>query len=313
MKQQKKRPLLRCGTLLTVMGAVFWQFGVYGTKAETELNISAEQESQTEQSTSGEQEPDTDLSMAGAQASQLQLNDLSMYAESLQEDLDGMQDLYTESVQWEEAGTVLEESDYSWISDARELLTNYFQKTYQVDLAEKMKAIEVWTSDAIPETIGGFSDGTGKIFLNQEDVEQYKENDARMCHTVLHEMIHAIGVDFYNDKNGLRSNAFYEGLTEALTKAVIEDAGKVYEDTSTYGTLVIYSGKIMESDPRLVVDLVSGKENDIAARIDKRLGAGIGKELLDAQSLIAFSYWEEGAVIYENCERIADAYAYAGE
>ena len=120
-------------------------------------------------------------------------------------------------------------------------------------------------------------------------------------------------MDFYNDTNGLRSNAFYEGLTEALTKAVIEDAGKVYEDTSTYGTLVIYSGKIMESDPRLVVDLVSGKENDIAARIDKRLGAGIGKELLDAQSLIAFSYWEEGAVVYENCERIADAYAYAGE
>ena len=111
MKQQKKRPLLRCGTLLTVMGAVFWQFGVYGTKAETELNISAGQESQTELSTSCEQETDTDLSMAGVQMSRLQLKDLSMYAESLQEDLDEMQDLYTESVQWENAGTPLEESD----------------------------------------------------------------------------------------------------------------------------------------------------------------------------------------------------------
>lgn len=309
MKRQKKRPFLRCGTLLTVMGAVFLQFGVYGAKAETELNISAEQGSQTELSTSDEQETGTDLSMAGAQASQLQLKDLSMYAEGLQEDLDGMQELYTESVQWEEAGTPLEESDYSWISDAREFLTHYFQKTYQVDLSEKMKEIEVWTSDAIPETIGGFSDGTGKIFLNQEDVEQYGEDDARMCHTVLHEMIHAVGVDFYNDENGLRSNAFYEGLTEALTKAVIEDAGEAYEDTSTYGNLAIYSGKIMEADPQLVVDLVNGKEDNIAARIDKRLGAGVGKELLDAQSLIAFSYWEEGAAVYENCERIVDAYA----
>lgn len=35
--------------------------------------------------------------------------------------------------------------------------------------------------------------------------------------------------------------------------------------------------------------------------------------MLDAQSLIAFSYWEDGAAVYENCERIADAYAYAGE
>ena len=43
--------------------------------------------------------------------SRLQLKDLSMYAESLQEDLDEMQDLYTESVQWEDAGTPLEESD----------------------------------------------------------------------------------------------------------------------------------------------------------------------------------------------------------
>ena len=176
-------------------------------------------------------------------------------------------------------------------------------------MSEKMKEIEIWTSDAIPETIGGFSDGTGKIFLNQEDLEQYKENDARMRHTVLHEMIHAVGVDFYNDKNGLRSNAFYEGLTEALTKAVIEEAGETYEDTSTYGDLAIYSGKIMEADSQLVADLVNGKENDIATRIDRRLGAGVGKELLDAQSLIAFSYWEDGAAVYENCERIADAYA----
>lgn len=328
MKQEKKQSLLRCGTLLAAIGAAFLQFGVCGTKAETEqtdlsisaekgnqteLSISAGQESQTELSTSCEQETDTDLSMAGVQMSRLQLKDLSMYAESLQEDLDEMQDLYTESVQWEDAGTPLEESDYSWIFEARELLVNYFQKTYQVDLSEKMKEIEIWTSDAIPETIGGFSDGTGKIFLNQEDLEQYKENDARMRHTVLHEMIHAVGVDFYNDKNGLRSNAFYEGLTEALTKAVIEEAGETYEDTSTYGDLAIYSGKIMEEDSQLVADLVNGKENDIATRIDRRLGAGVGKELLDAQSLIAFSYWEDGAAVYENCERIADAYAYAGE
>lgn len=195
MKQEKKQPLLRCGTLLAAIGAAFLQFGVCGAKAETEqtdLSISAEkgnqtelstsagQESQTELSTSCEQETDTDLSMAGVQMSRLQLKDLSMYAESLQEDLDEMQDLYTESVQWEDAGTPLEESDYSWIFEARELLVNYFQKTYQVDLSEKMKEIEIWTSDAIPETIGGFSDGTGKIFLNQEDFEQYKENDARM-------------------------------------------------------------------------------------------------------------------------------------
>ena len=156
MKQEKKQPLLRCGTLLAAIGAAFLQFGVCGTKAETEqtdlsisaeegnqteLNISAEEgnqtelsisaeegnqtelsisaeegnqtelsisagpESQTELSTSCEQETDTDLSMAGVQMSRLQLNDLSMYAESLQEDLDEMQDLYTESVQWEDAGT----------------------------------------------------------------------------------------------------------------------------------------------------------------------------------------------------------------
>ena len=348
MKQEKKQPLLRCGTLLAAIGAAFLQFGVCGTKAETEqtdlsisaeegnqteLNISAEegnqtelsisaeegnqtelgisagQESQTELSTSCEQETDTDLSMAGVQMSRLQLNDLSMYAESLQEDLDEMQDLYTESVQWEDAGTPLEESDYSWIFEARELLVNYFQKTYQIDLLEKMKEIEIWTSDAIPETIGGFSDGTGKIFLNQEDLEQYKEDDARMRHTVLHEMIHAVGVDFYNDTNGLRSNAFYEGLTEALTKAVLEDAGEAYEDTSTYGDLAVYSGKVIEADPQLVVDLVSGAEDNIAARIDRKLGVGIGKELLDAQSLLAFSYWDDSSVVYENCERIADAYA----
>ena len=316
MKQEKKQPLLRCGTLLAAIGAAFLQFGVCGTKAETEqtdlsisaekgnqteLSISAGPESQTELSTSCEQETDTDLSMAGVQ--------MSMYAESLQEDLDEMQDLYTESVQWEDAGTPLEESDYSWIFEARELLVNYFQKTYQIDLLEKMKEIEIWTSDAIPETIGGFSDGTGKIFLNQEDLEQYKEDDARMRHTVLHEMIHAVGVDFYNDTNGLRSNAFYEGLTEALTKAVLEDAGEAYEDTSTYGDLAVYSGKVIEADPQLVVDLVSGAEDNIAARIDRKLGVGIGKELLDAQSLLAFSYWDDSSVVYENCERIADAYA----
>lgn len=308
MKQEKKQPLLRCGTLLAAIGAAFLQFGVCGTKAETEqtdLSISAEEGNQTELSTSCEQETDTDLSMAGVQMSRLQLKDLSMYAESLQEDLDEMQDLYTESVQWEDAGTPLEESDYSWIFEARELLVNYFQKTYQIDLLEKMQEIEIWTSDAIPETIGGFSDGTGKIFLNQEDLEQYKEDDARMRHTVLHEMIHAVGVD----TNGLRSNAFYEGLTEALTKAVLEDAGEAYEDTSTYGDLAVYSGKVIEADPQLVVDLVSGAEDNIAARIDRKLGVGIGKELLDAQSLLAFSYWDDSSVVYENCERIADAYA----
>ena len=104
MKQEKKQPLLRCGTLLAAIGAAFLQFGVCGTKAETEqtdLSISAEEGNQTELSTSCEQETDTDLSMAGVQMSRLQLKDLSMYAESLQEDLDEMQDLYTESVQWE--------------------------------------------------------------------------------------------------------------------------------------------------------------------------------------------------------------------
>lgn len=114
MKQEKKQPLLRCGTLLAAIGAAFLQFGVCGAKAETEqtdLSISAEEGNQTELSTSCEQETDTDLSMAGVQMSRLQLKDLSMYAESLQEDLDEMQDLYTESVQWEDAGTPLEESD----------------------------------------------------------------------------------------------------------------------------------------------------------------------------------------------------------
>ena len=276
---------------------------------ETELSMSAELETDTNLSMSDEPETDINLSMAGMQANQLQLNDLSMYEEGLQEDLEGMQELYNESARWKEAGVPLEESDYSWISDARELLTHYFQKTYRVDLSEQVEKIEVWTSDAIPETIGGFSDGTGKIFLPQEEMEQYEQDETRMCHTTLHEMIHAVGVDFYNDKSGLRSSAFYEGLTEALTKAVIEDAGEGYEDISTYGTLLIYSGKIMEADPQLVVDLVSGKENDIAARIDKRLGTGTGKELLDAQSLIEFSYWDEGSAVYENCERITDAYA----
>lgn len=58
-----------------------------------------------------------------------------------------------------------------------------------------------------------------------------------------------------------------------------------------------------------MVDLVSGAEDNIAARIDRKLGVGIGKELLDAQSLLAFSYWDDSSVVYENCERIADAYA----
>lgn len=40
----------------------------------------------------------------------------------------------------------------------------------------------------------------------------------------------------------------FRGTYEALTKAVLEDAGEAYEDTSTYGDLAVYSGKVIEAD-----------------------------------------------------------------
>ena len=234
----------------------------------------------------------------------LELNDLSNYDASLQEELQWQEESLEESDEWKSAAYLLDEENYSWVGESEVLLENYFSEKYDIDISEKTDALEVFASPAIPEVLAGFSDGTGKVYINERDLEKSAD---KLLHYTLHEMVHALGVDFYKDKSGILSNAFYEGVTEALTKDILKTYDYASENAvSAYDILVSYAEKILEEDENYLTDLLSESEHDIASRIDEKAGSDTGKNFLEALTLLASG--EEDEKITENCDTILQAY-----
>lgn len=237
-------------------------------------------------------------------AEELPLNDMAVYEDRVQEELQYFEELYDECDGWKVGATLLDEAEYAWIGETRELLNRYFADTYQLDVSQKTAGIEVYTSTNLPESIGGFSDGENHVYLNQSEIERVPE---RMLQTLTHEMLHALGVDFYWDESGMLSNGFFEGATEAAVQIVLEAYDYPYEDYTGYDEVRIYAAQILQADPTLIFDLAKGVERDIAGRIDALAGDGCGKTLLKCSLLL--STGPDAPEIGENCALIAQKYA----
>ena len=247
--------------------------------------------------------PETVLAAEEVQETQLVLNDLSGHEKEVEEELKFLNDSFDESPQWKDGAYILSEEEYPWVQEARDILIKYFQEEYGIDISKKVNEVEVYTSPNVPVFLYGFYDGTGKVFMNKNDINKEYEF---IMYLLLHEMVHSVGVDFYNDKSGMKSNALYEGLAEALTKRMIETSGDVYDGTSAYAELRVYGEKILEADSDLIPELAEGKETDIVTRIDEKLGKGVGDMLLEAAVLMGSGTDDEK--VRENCDIITEAY-----
>lgn len=237
--------------------------------------------------------------------SSLPLHDMTADEPRFQENMDYMQELYAESEDWKAQIEPLSETDYPWIDESRQLLIQYYADRYAMDISESVNAIQVYSSASLPETIAGFSDGAGNVYISASEIERVPE---RMLHTLLHELVHAIGVDFYADASGLLSNGFYEGLTEALTLDILKSEGdsNSIEEYSAYDEVLPYSELFLQADPELAALLVESADFDIAARIDEKLGAGTGDILLKCEFLLALG--PDTDEVMENCDLIVHAY-----
>ncbi|MGN0185970.1 MAG: hypothetical protein ACI4AL_12700 [Aristaeellaceae bacterium] len=244
------------------------------------------------------------LCLACGLSEEVQLNDMSAYADRVQEELTYFQETYAESDGWKAGAVLLDEAEYGWIGEARELLNRYFMDAYGLDISRRTAGIEVYASENLPEVVDGFSDGENHVYFNRGEIERVPE---RMLHILTHEMLHALGVDFYADENGMLSNGFFEGLTEAATKRILESCGSDYEDFSGYDEVRIYGEQALQADPMLLLDLVEGSERNIAHRIDARVGEGWGQVLLECELLL--STGPDAAEIGENCTLILQRYA----
>ncbi|NCB91808.1 MAG: hypothetical protein EOM40_04445 [Clostridia bacterium] len=266
---------------------------------------SSDQEKTNKKEESDQQKPDKkgnakEPEMDDQPEAQLELNDMSSYEEDLNEEIEWNEEKLGESASWIESAQAITETDYAWVSEAKDVLIQYFADTYQQDISGKVNAIETYAAD-MDEVLYGFSDGTGKVYFNRNDIES---DD--MFHVCIHEMIHALGIDFYEDKSGLMSNAFFEGYTEKLTEIILTKYGYPYEEVSSYGDLTTYAQTILECDESLLTDIVIEEKYDIAGRIDRILGEGAGENLLKAEMLIAIGV--EAPEIGENCNTIISAY-----
>lgn len=235
---------------------------------------------------------------------EVQLNDMSAYADRVQEELAYFQETYAESDGWKTGAALLDEAEYGWISEARELLNRYFMDAYGLDVSRRTAEIEVYASENLPEVVDGFCDGANHVYLNRAEIERVPE---RMLHILTHEMLHALGVDFYGDESGMLSNGFFEGLTEAATKIILESYGYGYEDFSGYDEVRIYGEQVLRADPMLLFDLVDGSEINIARRIDALACEGWGQILLECELLL--STGPDAPEIGENCALILQRYA----
>lgn len=237
-------------------------------------------------------------------AENLQINDMSVYEDRIQEELAYFLELYAESDTWKADAVLLDDVEYAWIGESRELLNRFFADTYDLDISERTARIEVYASKNLPETIGGFSDGENHVYINQDEIERVPE---RMTQILLHEMLHALGIDFYWDESGMLSNGFFEGATEAAVQIILENYGYSYEDFSGYDEVMLYADQIVRSDLMLIFDLVQGDECDIVHRIDMHTSEGCGQILLECSLLL--STGPDAPEIGENCALIAQEYA----
>lgn len=244
------------------------------------------------------------MCLPGSLAEDAQLNDMSSYAERVQEELGYFQALYAESDGWKTGAVLLDEAEYAWIGEAREVLKRYFADAHALDVSQKAAKIEVYASANLSDGIAGFSDGENHVYINRGEIERVPE---RMLHILLHEMIHALGVDFYGDASGMLANGFFEGMTEAVTKAALEESGYAYEDFTGYDEVQLYAEPILQADAALISDLLQGNEGDVAKRIDALAGEGSGRILLECELLL--STGPEGEEIGDNCAKIVRRYA----
>lgn len=244
------------------------------------------------------------LCLGCGSAENLQINDMSVFEDRVQEELAYFLELYDESEAWKTDAVLLDDTEYVWVGETREMLNRFFADTYDLDISERTARIEVYASTNLPETLGGFSDGENHVYINQSEIERVPE---RMPQLLLHEMLHALGIDFYWDESGMISTGFFEGATEAAVQMIMEACGHTYEDFSGYGEVMLYAEQILRADPALIFDLVQGDECDIAHRIDAHTGEGCGQILLECALLL--STGPDAPEIGENCALIAQEYA----
>ncbi len=209
----------------------------------------------------------------------------------------------------------LDTSNYTWISDAQELLKGFFKNKYNRDISEKISLLNYYQFD--PEEndwISGFyNSNDNSIYLNKNDIKAAEEQSAkdRMIHICVHELLHAmIGLHEKQEKSGAVSSGFYEGLVESLTREIMEEHGINYDDFSVYNDqLLYYAKKIWKVDPTIIEILVFDHNWDVAARIDENLGNGVG--ILFLKSAFLLENEETADCIIKNLEIITDAYRQA--
>lgn len=233
----------------------------------------------------------------------LQLHPLDTYESMLHDETEWHKEMLEESNVWKSTARLLDENTYGWISDAKKLIVQYFADTFAEDISQQVSALEVYATE-MSEVFAGFHGGDGKIYLQEDELQK-----DRILHITIHEMIHGLGVDFYNDKNGILSNAFYEGCTETVTQYILKKYGYPFEDVSAYDALMEYGKMILDADAELLTDVVIKGACDIAKRIDDVLGEGVGSTLLKSQTLLASG--EDAPEIFENCKIIMEAYQQA--
>lgn len=238
-----------------------------------------------------------------ANAQDLQLHDMHIFEARVHEEMAYLEECYQESSSWTQDAILLEETQYPWIDEARTLLIRYFTDVYNLDIADTVNEIEVYAAPGMSDVISGFSDGGGGVYINQGEIERVPE---RMLHILLHEMLHALGVDFYGDANGMLANGFYEGLTEAATQTILEHYNYTYEDFSGYSEVKDYGKRFLQADAEVLKLLVENSQFGIAAHIDAKLGTGVGKILLECELLL--STGPDAQEIGENCDRILQEY-----
>lgn len=234
----------------------------------------------------------------------LPLHPLDAYEDMLHDEIEWHQEMLEESNVWKSTARLLDENTYGWISEAKKLIVQYFADTFSEDVSQQVSALEVYTAE-MSEVLSGFYGGDGKIYLQEDELQK-----DRILHIAIHEMIHGLGVDFYQDKNGILSNAFYEGCTETVTQYILKEYGYPFEDVSAYDALVEYGKMIVDADTELLPDIVVKGMHDIAKRIDDVLGEGVGSTFLKSQTLLASG--EDAPEILENCQIIMEAYQQAG-
>lgn len=168
-----------------------------------------------------------------------------------------------------------------------QMIVRYFRDVYEVDLTERMDALQVMEAaypEEVSQMVGGShsSDFPGKLFLNADVLEELLSDmeggelpeaagtafSVKMLRTVyIHEVMHYLG---FNSGRGF--DHFMEAFAESLNQEVMLHSGVKYESITGYAAIQGFAAQIAECDPAFVREGLAGNGSDLAAYFNSRLG-----------------------------------------